>query len=77
MALTAQEQKRLDALMSESMDIEFELIDGLRTIVAAKWDAPTLKKDVEEKLEQLNKLDEEKWPLFEKDDEGKKESKVD
>jgi len=73
MTLTESEEKTLDALMDKIFDLEFEIAEKIKTLIDAKWDAPTLMKDIEADIKQRDKIFEEAIPLHEKADYDKKE----
>jgi len=75
MTLTKKEEKRLDTLMGKQFDIEFDISEKVQTLVNAKWNAPTLMKDIEKYLKRRNKIYAKLGPLHAKADCDKKEKK--
>ena len=65
------EQKH-DQLMNENYEMEVEILDKLETLIKTKWDANTLKIEIEKLVKQRDKIWDE---IFELDD--KQNSEVD
>ena len=61
------EQKH-DQLMDENYEMEVEIFDKLETLIDAKWDANTLKLEIEKLVRQRNKVWEEIFELDDKQD---------
>jgi len=72
MTLTESEEKRLDALMDEKWDLEYNMLEKLETLIKTKWDAPKLQKELEEDNQKRCEINEKTFPLFEKQEEGVK-----
>ncbi len=60
--------------MGKQFDIEFDISSKVQTLVNAKWNAPTLKKDIEKYLKRRDKIYAKLCPLHAKSDSDKKES---
>ena len=66
------EQKH-DQLMDENYEMEVEIFDKLETLIDAKWDANTLKLEIEKLVRQRNKV----WgEIFELDDKQNSEGNL-
>ena len=76
MTLTKKEEKKLDILMGKQFDIEFDISSKVQTLVIAKWNAPTLKKDIEKYLKRRDKIYAQVGPLHEKSECDKKKKKI-
>ena len=68
MTLNEKEKKKLDGLMDEQMDIEFEIFDKIDALIIAKWNAPKLQTEIEQHIKDRKKIYIETGPLFEKDE---------
>ena len=72
MTLTETEEKKLDALMDEQWDLEFNMLEKLETLIKTEWDAPKLQKELEKDIQKRCEINEKTFPLFEKQEEDVK-----
>jgi len=56
----------LDKLYEEITELEWKLIDNMETMINAKWNAPTLKKNIEKNAKELDELNNKFSELYEK-----------
>jgi len=51
--------EKIDNLMKESIDVQWEIMYKLKTLIEASWDSDTLKIKLESLLKDFDKLNEE------------------
>ncbi len=65
----------LDKLYEKIMEIEWKLIDDMETMINAKWNAPTLKKNIENNAKELGEINQKFADLYDKMEEENEEEK--
>ena len=60
-------RKKVDNLLDEKFEIEYKILDDLKTLIDASWDSNTVKLRLEGLMKEQDKIYEELTKLDEKD----------
>ena len=71
--MTKTSTPELDELWEKIQEHEWKLIDLIETMIKTKWNAPKLKKDIEKKVKEADKMDRKFDELYTKMEQEKEE----